>query len=93
MGAFDAISKLTEGLSGAGGGADHAAVTGGLLQELGGAGGLAGLIQSSQQNGAGGLVQQFASGQTGAIDANSLQQAVGGTGLIDGITQRTGLSC
>lgn len=91
MGVFDAISKLAEGFSGSGGGADHAAVTGGLLQELGGTGGLAGLIQSFQQNGAGGLVQQFASGQTGAMDANSLERAVGGTGLIDAVAQRTGL--
>jgi uncharacterized protein YidB (DUF937 family) len=91
MGAFDAISKLAGGLSGEGGGADHAAVAGGLLQELGGSGGVAGLIQSFQQNGAGGLVQQFANGQTGAMDANSLEQAVGSTGLIDGIAQRTGL--
>jgi uncharacterized protein YidB (DUF937 family) len=91
MGAFNAISNLVQGFSGGQGGGDHAAVAGGLLQELGGAGGLAGLIQSFQQNGAGGLVQQFANGQTGAMDTNSLEQAVAGTGLIDSVAQRTGL--
>lgn len=88
MGFFDKIESIGEGLAG---GSDHAAVAGGLMQELGGSGGLGNVIQSFQQNGMGSLVEQFAGGQTGAIDANSVQQALSGTGLIENIAQRTGL--
>lgn len=62
------------------------------MQELGGAGGLAGLIQTFHQNGAGSLVQQFANGQTEGVDPNAIEQALAGSGLIDGIAQRTGMS-
>ncbi len=89
MSIFDSVSNM---VSQASGGANHAAVAGGLMQELGGAGGVAGLIQSLHQNGAGGLVQQWANGQTQAADPNAIQQAIGGSGLIDSIAQRTGMS-
>ncbi|HEX8712304.1 MAG TPA: YidB family protein [Terracidiphilus sp.] len=88
MSFFDSVTKLAEGFSSSG---DHAAVASGLMQELGGSGGVAGLIQSFHQNGAGGLVQQFASGQTQGVDPSSIEQAVGGSGLIDNIAQRTGV--
>jgi Uncharacterized protein conserved in bacteria len=90
MSIFDSFANLAKGVMEGGG--DHAAVAGGLLQELGGVGGVTGLIQQFHQNGAGSLIQQFASGQTQAIDPNSIQQALEGTGLIDGIAQRTGVS-
>jgi uncharacterized protein YidB (DUF937 family) len=89
VGILDSLTNLAEGFSGGG---DHAAVAGGLLEELGGSGGVAGLIQSFNQNGAGGLIQQFASGQTQATDPNAIEQALAGTGLIDGVAQRTGMS-
>ena len=89
MGIFDSVSNM---VSQAAGGSDHAAVAGGLLEHLGGAGGVASLIQSMHQNGAGGLVQQWANGQTQPADPNAIQQAVGGSGLIDSIAQRTGMS-
>lgn len=89
MSIFDAVKAVEGGLAGGG---DHAAVASGLMQELGGAGGIGSLIQSFQQNGLGSLVQQFASGQTGAIDPNAIQQALGNSGLIDKVAQRTGIS-
>lgn len=89
MSIFDSVSNMVNQASG---GADHAAVAGGLLEHLGGAGGVANLIQSMHQNGAGGLVQQWANGQTQPADPNAIQQAVGGSGLIDSIAQRTGMS-
>ena len=100
MGIFDTVSKLAGDLLGGEGGgagvgngsADHAAVTGGLLEELGGAGGLGNLIQTFQQNGGGGLVQDIASGNTGAIDPNQVENLLSGSGLLDGVASRTGLS-
>jgi uncharacterized protein YidB (DUF937 family) len=89
MSFLDSVTNMTKGLSEGG---DHAAVAGGLLQELGGAGGVAGLIQSLHQNGAGGLVQQWANGQTQATNPGTIEQALGGSGLIDSIAQRTGMS-
>jgi len=88
MGILDSVTEMASNLSG---GSDHAAVAGGLMQELGGAGGVAGLIQTFQQNGAGGLVQQFANGQTQSTDPGAIEQALGGSGLIDSIAQRTGI--
>jgi uncharacterized protein YidB (DUF937 family) len=89
MSIFDSVSNMVNQASG---GADHAAVAGGLMQELGGVGGVAGLIQSLHQNGAGGMVQQWANGQTGATNPGAIEQALGGSGLIDSIAQRTGMS-
>jgi len=89
MSIFDSVSNMVNQASG---GSDHAAVAGGLMQELGGVGGVAGLIQQFHQNGAGGLVQQWANGQTQATSPNAIEQAIGGSGLIDSIAQRTGMS-
>jgi uncharacterized protein YidB (DUF937 family) len=89
MSIFDSFANLAKGVSEGG---DHAAVASGLLEHLGGAGGVAGLIQTFHQNGAGALIQQFANGQTQAIDPNAIQQALEGTGLVDSIAQRTGIS-
>lgn len=90
MSIFDSLTNLAKGVAEQGG--DHAAVAGGLLDHLGGAGGIGGLIQSFNQNGAGGLIQQFANGQTQAVDPNAMAQALEGTGIIEGIAQRTGIS-
>lgn len=95
MSIFDAVTNLVGGLAGggnSGGAVDHAAITSGLLQELGGGGGLGGLIQSFQQNGAENIVQQIASGNTSAIDPNQLESALAGTGIIDNVAARTGMS-
>ena len=89
MSLFDSVANFAKEASSGG---DHAAVASGLLQQLGGTGGVAGLIQSLNQNGAGTLVQQFASGQTQAMDPNAVEQVLQGTGLVDGIAQRTGMS-
>lgn len=89
MGILDAVEGLAGSMSGGG---NHAAVASGLLQELGGPAGVAGLVQTLHQNGASGLVQQWAAGQTQPANAGALEQAIGGTGLIDNIAQRTGLS-
>jgi uncharacterized protein YidB (DUF937 family) len=89
MGILDSVTEMASGLSG--GGSDHAAVAGGLMQELGGAGGVSGLIQTFHQNGASGLVQQFANGQTQNANPAAIEQALGGSGLIESISQRTGL--
>jgi len=89
MSIFDSVSNM---VSQAASGSDHVAVAGGLMQELGGAGGVADLIQSMHQNGAGGLVQQWANGQTQGTNPSAIEQAIGGSGLIDSIAQRTGMS-
>jgi uncharacterized protein YidB (DUF937 family) len=89
MGIFDSVTAMTKDFSSGG---DHAAVAGGLMQELGGTGGIAGLIQQFHQNGAGGLVQQFANGQTQGTDPGAIEQALAGSGLIEKIAQRTGMS-
>lgn len=62
------------------------------MEQLGGSGGVAGLIQALHQNGASGLVQQFANGQTQRADPSAIEQAVGGSAFIDSIAQRTGVS-
>ena len=94
MSIFDAVTNLVSGLTGGGnsGDVDHSAIAGGLLNELGGAGGLGSLIQSFQQNGAGNIVQDIASGNTGAIDPNTIESALAGTGIIDNIASKTGIS-
>lgn len=89
MSIFDAIESAAENLSSGG---DHAAVAGGLLQELGGTSGIGGLIQQFQQNGMGDLVEKFASGQAGSIDPNTIEQALGDSGIIDRIASSTGMS-
>jgi uncharacterized protein YidB (DUF937 family) len=89
MGIFDAVKNLAGGMSG---GENHAAVATGLLQEIGGPAGIAGLVQTLHQNGAGGLVQQWAAGQTQPANASAIQQGIGGSAMIDSIAQRTGLS-
>ena len=89
MSIFDSFANLAKGVTECG---DHAAVAGGLLEHLGGVGGVAGLIQQFNQNGAGALIQQFASGQTQAVDPAAIEQALQGTGVIDGIAQRTGIA-
>jgi len=88
---MDILDSVTEMASGLSGGSEHAAVTGGLMQELGGTGGIAGLIQTFHQNGAAGLVQQFSNGQTQNADPAAIEQALGGSGLIECVAQRTGL--
>jgi len=89
MSFLDSVTNMAKGLSEGG---DHAAVAGGLLEHLGGAGGVASLIQSMHQNGAGGLVQQWANGQTQPANPGAVEQAIGGSSLIDSIAQRTGMS-
>lgn len=89
MGIFDVVKDLAGGMASGG---DHAAVAGGLLQEIGGPAGVAGLVQTLQQNGAGGMVQQWAAGQTQPANASAIEQGLGGSGMIDSIAQRTGVS-
>ncbi|MFP5228757.1 MAG: YidB family protein [Acidobacteriota bacterium] len=89
MSIFDMVKQAAQGVEG---GESHAAVAGGLLQELGGSGGVGSLIQNLQQSGAGNLVQQWASGNTQAMDPNTIEQTLGNMGLVDSIAQRTGMS-
>src|SRR6202789_4076693 len=95
---FDSVSKLAgEALSGQSGGTsgatpDHPAVASGLLQQLGGTGGLGNLVQTIQQNGGGAIVQDIASGNTSAIDPNQVENLLAGSGLVDGVASKTGLS-
>lgn len=89
MSIFDAIESAAKDFSGGG---DHAAVAGGLLQELGGTGGIGGLIQTFQQNGMGDVVEKIASGQLGSLDPNTVEQALASSGLIDKVASSTGIS-
>ena len=89
MSIFESLEGMAKGMSG---GTEHAAVAGGLLEEIGGPAGVAGLIQTFHQNGAGSLIQQFANGQTQPTDPNAIENALAGTGLIDSVAQRTGIS-
>ena len=89
MSFLDSIAQTAKGLSEGG---DHATVAGGLMQEIGGVGGVAGLSLSMHQIGAGGLVQQWAIGLTQATYPGAIEQAISGSGLIDCVAQRTGTS-
>jgi len=89
MSIFESLEGMAKGMSG---GTEHAAVAGGLLEELGGPAGVAGLIQTFHQNGAGNLIQQFANSQTQPTDPNAIENALAGTGLIDSVARRTGIS-
>lgn len=89
MSFFDSVKSIAESCTGNG---DHAAVAGGLLQEMESAGGVSGLIQSLQQNGAGGLIQQWANGNTQSADPSAIEQGLSNTGLVDSIAARTGMS-
>lgn len=89
MGILGSIMSAAESM----GGGDHAAVGGGLMQELEQRpGGIGGIFQSFQQNGLGGLVQQWAGGSTQPASPDQIEQGLGGTGIIDSIAQRTGMS-
>ena len=77
MSIFDSVSNMVNQASG---GADHAAVAGGLLEHLGGAGGVASLIQSMHQNGAGGLVQQWATARLNQRIRTPLSKQLAGRG-------------
>src|ERR1700744_1963173 len=95
---FDSVSKLAGGLIGGqdggtdGATTDHPAVASGLLQQLGGTGGLSNLVQTIQQNGGGAIVQDIASGNTSAIDPDQVENLLAGSGLVDGVASKTGLS-
>lgn len=89
MSFFDSVTKLADGFTSGG---DHAAVATGLMEELGGSGGVAGLIQSFHQNGSSDLIEKFANGQTQGADPGAIEQAVGGSAFIDSIAQRSGVS-
>jgi uncharacterized protein YidB (DUF937 family) len=92
MSIFDTVSKLAQDFSGGAAGGDNAAVASGLIEHLGGAGGMGSLIQTLQQNGGGSLVQDIASGNTSAIDPNQVESLLGGSGILDGVAAKTGLS-
>ncbi|MDP9040101.1 MAG: YidB family protein [Acidobacteriota bacterium] len=87
------LGGIVSAAAGAMGGGDHAAVGGGLIQELEQRpGGIGGIFQSFQQNGLGGLVQQWAGGNTAPASPDQIEQGLGGSGIIEGIAQRTGMS-
>lgn len=92
MSIFDTVSKLAQDFSGGAAGGDNAAVASGLLDHLGGAGGLGSLIQTFQQNGGGGLIQDIASGNVSSIDPNQVESLLAGSGVLDGVAAKTGLS-
>lgn len=71
---------------------DHAAVAGGLLEQVQSSGGLGGLMQTLQQNGAGNLVSQWTSGQTQPTDSGAVEQGLGSTGIVEAIAERTGIA-
>ena len=71
----------------------NASVAGGLMQALDEhPGGLAGVMQSFQQNGMGQHVQNWASGQQQTATPEQMQQGLQGTGLIDNIAAKAGIS-
>lgn len=92
MSIFDTVSKLAQDFSGGGAGGDNAAVASGLLDHLGGSGGVGSLIQTLQQNGGGSLIQDIASGNTSAIDPDQVESLLGNSGILDGVAAKTGLS-
>jgi uncharacterized protein YidB (DUF937 family) len=89
MGFLDTVTSLASQL----GGGEHAAIGGGLMQELEQRpGGIGAVFQSFKQNGLGGLIQQWAGGQTQPASTDQIEQGFGGTGIVDSIAQRTGMS-
>jgi uncharacterized protein YidB (DUF937 family) len=74
-------------------GGTNAKVAGGLMQALDEhPGGLAGVLQSFQQNGMQDHVQNWASGQQQTATPEEIQQGVGGTGLIENVAAKAGVS-
>lgn len=75
------------------GGDNHAAVAGGVVDEIQQQpGGVGSIFSSFQNNGLGGLVQQWAGGNTAPAAPDQVEQGLGGTGIIDGVANRMGIS-
>ena len=86
------LLDMVEGMAG-GGGNTNAQAAGGLMQALDQhPGGLAGVLQSFQQNGMGQHVQDMQSGQTTQLTPEQVQQGTQGTGLIESVAEKAGIS-
>ena len=99
MGLLDSIEQMAAQRMQQGGGGQSvspqqtSSVAGGLMQALDEhPGGLAGVMQSFQQNGMGQHVQNWAQGQGQTATPEQVQQGLQGTGLIDSVAAKVGLS-
>ena len=98
MGLLDSIEQMAAQKMQQGGGGETvspqatSSVAGGLMQALDEhPGGLAGVLQSFEQNGMGQHVQNWAQGQQTATP-EQVQQGLQGTGLIEQVAAKAGLS-
>jgi len=91
MGFLDAIEGAVQQQGQDGG--TNAKVAGGLMQALDEhPGGLAGVLQSFQQNGMNEHVQNWASGEQQTATPEQIQQGTDGTGLIENVAAKAGVS-
>jgi len=80
MGLLDDLVNNVKSQMGAKGGAVHPDLVSNVVQMLGGAGGLSGLVQQFQQGGLGHVIQSWVStGQNLPITAQQVQQVLGNT--------------
>ena len=91
MGFFDSIEQMAVSqIAGQGG---QAGIAGALMQAVQEQpGGIAGVLQSFQQNGLGDHAQALASGQETSTTPEQVQQGLAGTGLIESVAQKAGVS-
>lgn len=86
-----AMGAMTGGGQGGAGGDMLMRVLGGLLNQSGGAGGLAGLVQQLQQGGLGDVVQSWVgTGQNLPVSAEQLHAALGGD-QVSAMAQEAGV--
>jgi uncharacterized protein YidB (DUF937 family) len=91
MGFLDSIEGMAK--QEMSGGGQNAQAAGGLMQALDQhPGGLAGVLQSFQQNGMGQHVQDMQNGQTTPLTPEQVQQGTQGTGLIESVAEKAGIS-
>lgn len=91
MGLFDSLEQMAVSqISGQGGQAGIASALMQAVQEQ--PGGIAGVLQSFQQNGLGDHAQALASGQETTTTPAQVQQGLAGTGLIESVAEKAGVS-
>jgi uncharacterized protein YidB (DUF937 family) len=84
MGLLDELMTQVQSKLGATAGTTHPDLLAGITQMLGGAGGLAGLVQKFEQGGLATIVQSWiGNGPNQPVSAQQLQQILGGTHLQD----------
>lgn len=87
------LENLIESFGGGAANSNHAQIVGALVQELESRpSGIAGLVQSLNQNGMWQTAEHWSKGETQPTNPATVENGLAGSGLIESIVQRTGLS-